>query len=74
MAEVAASPDALARTVFVIDATALDGDGLEALSRRVIASGGRHVAYVQDIALKDQPPLDPARAATSARAFPYLER
>ncbi|HZX81289.1 MAG TPA: poly-beta-1,6-N-acetyl-D-glucosamine N-deacetylase PgaB [Lysobacter sp.] len=70
----AAGPGALDRTIFVIDATALDGDALEALSRRVVASGGRHVAYSQDIALKDQPPLDPARAAISARAFPYLER
>ncbi|HEY4582699.1 MAG TPA: poly-beta-1,6-N-acetyl-D-glucosamine N-deacetylase PgaB [Lysobacter sp.] len=74
VADVAATPGALERTLFVIDATALDGDALEALSRRVIASGGRHVAYSQDIALKDQPPLDPARAAISARAFPYLER
>ncbi len=74
VADAAATPRALERTVFVIDATAADGDTLEALSRRVIASGGRHVAYFQDIALKDQPPLDPARAAISARAFPYLER
>ncbi|WP_462115455.1 poly-beta-1,6-N-acetyl-D-glucosamine N-deacetylase PgaB [Lysobacter xanthus] len=78
VADVARTPDGLDRTVFVIDA----GDGtrtlaaseLEAQARRVIASGGRHVAYTQDQPLKDQPPLDPARAAISARAFPYLER
>ncbi|WP_162823763.1 polysaccharide deacetylase family protein [Lysobacter sp. TY2-98] len=75
---VAASPDALDRTVFVIDAGdvthPLDPDDLEAQARRVIASGGRHVGYSRDVALKDLPPLDPARAAISARAFPYQER
>ncbi|WP_133498514.1 polysaccharide deacetylase family protein [Cognatilysobacter terrigena] len=75
---VAASPDALDRTVFVIDAgdatNPLPPDELEAQARRVVASGGRHVGYSRDVPLKDVPPLDPARAAISARAFPYQER
>jgi biofilm PGA synthesis lipoprotein PgaB len=78
VADVARVPGALDRTIFVVDA----GDAthpvaaaqLEARVRRVLASGARHVAYSRDNALMDQPPLDPARAAISARAFPYLER
>jgi biofilm PGA synthesis lipoprotein PgaB len=78
VADVARAPGALDRTIFVVDA----GDPahpvaaaeLEARVRRVLASGARHVAYSRDNALTDQPPLDPARAAISARAFPYLER
>jgi biofilm PGA synthesis lipoprotein PgaB len=78
VASVARVPGALDRTIFVVDA----GDAthpvaaaqLEARVRRVLASGARHVAYSRDNALMDQPPLDPARAAISARAFPYLER
>jgi biofilm PGA synthesis lipoprotein PgaB len=76
--DVARVPGALDRTIFVVDA----GDAthtvtpaaLEAQVRRVIARGGRHVAYSRDNALTDQPPLEPARAAISARSFPYLER
>ncbi|MGY3264337.1 polysaccharide deacetylase family protein [Lysobacter sp. HA35] len=78
VAAVAASPTALDRTVFVIDAgdvaNPLPSDELEAQARRVVASGGRHVGYSRDIALKDLPPLEPARAAISARSFPYPER
>ncbi|GAB1595560.1 poly-beta-1,6-N-acetyl-D-glucosamine N-deacetylase PgaB [Lysobacter claricitrinus] len=78
VATVAASPAALDRTVFVIDtgdtAHPIPADELEAQARRVVASGGRHVGYSRDIALKDLPPLEPARAAISARAFPYQER
>lgn len=76
--EVARTPGTLDRTVFMIDAgdvaDPLAPAELEAQARRIVARGGRHVAYTQDDALKDQPPLDPARAAISARAFPYLER
>lgn len=76
--EVAKAPEGLDRTVFVIDAgnaaRPLPAAELEAQTRRVIARGGRHVAYAGDEPLKDHPPLDPARAAISARAFPYLER
>jgi biofilm PGA synthesis lipoprotein PgaB len=78
VADVARAPDGLDRTLFVIDAgdgtRALSAAELEAQTRRVIANGGRHVAYAKDDPLKDHPPLDPARAAISARAFPYLER
>ncbi|WP_133479017.1 poly-beta-1,6-N-acetyl-D-glucosamine N-deacetylase PgaB [Cognatilysobacter segetis] len=78
VANVARVPGALDRTVFVVDAGdathAVPAAELEAQVRRVIASGGQHVAYSRDNALTDQPPLDPARAAISARAFPYLER
>jgi biofilm PGA synthesis lipoprotein PgaB len=78
VADVARIPGALDRTVFVVDAGdashAVAAEELEAQVRRVLASGGHHVAYSKDNALTDQPPLDPARAAISARAFPYLER
>jgi biofilm PGA synthesis lipoprotein PgaB len=78
VADVARVPGALDRTVFIVDAgdatNPVPAAELEARVRRVIASGARHVAYSRDNALTDQPPLDPARAAISARAFPYLER
>lgn len=78
VANAAAQPQGLERTIFVLDtgdaAHPVAAAELEAEARRVIASGGRHVAYSRDDALKDQPPLEPARAAISARAFPYLER
>jgi len=75
--DVAHVPGAIERTLFIIDAGdashAVPARELEAQVRRVLAAGGRHVAYSQDNARSDQPPLEPARAAISARAFPYLE-
>lgn len=77
---VAASPDGLDRTIFELQSTdwrasrPVPADALEAQARRVMALGGRHLAYYPDDFLKDQPPLESARAVMSARAFPYLER
>lgn len=78
VADVARIAGGLDRAIFVVDAGdaghAVPAAELEARVRRVIASGGRHVAYSRDDPSTDRPPLDPARAAISARAFPYLER
>ncbi len=79
VARVAASPDGLDRTIFELQSTdwrasqPLAPALLEAHARRVLATGGRHLAYYPDDFLKDQPPLESARAVMSARAFPYLE-
>lgn len=74
-----ATAGGLARTLFQLQvpagpATAASTRALEAQARRVLARGGRHLAYRPDDVLRDQPPLDSARAVISARAFPYLER
>lgn len=77
---VAASPQGLDRTIFELQATdwrvsrPVPVDAMEAQARRVLALGGRHLAYYPDDFLKDRPPLESARAVMSARAFPYLER
>lgn len=74
------SPLGLDRTIFELQSTDWRGPrpvpahALEAQARRVLALGGRHLAYYPDDFLKDQPPLESARAVMSARAFPYLER
>lgn len=80
VAQVAASPEGLERTIFELQSTDWRGPRpvepatLEAHARRILATGGRHLAYYPDDFLKDQPPLESARAVMSARAFPYLER
>lgn len=77
---VAGTPGALERTVFELQSTdwrvpaPVPSAVLEAQARRVLALGGRHLAYYPDDFLKDQPPLESARAVISARTFPYLER
>lgn len=77
---VAASPQGLDRTIFELQATdwrvsrPVPDHAMEAQARRVLALGGRHLAYYPDDFLKDRPPLESARAVISARAFPYLER
>jgi biofilm PGA synthesis lipoprotein PgaB len=77
---VGTSPTGLDRTIFELQSTdwrvsrPVPADVLEAHARRVLALGGRHLAYYPDDFLKDQPPLESARAVMSARAFPYLER
>lgn len=80
VAAVRASPDGLDRTIFELQThdwrtgRAVPAAAFEAQARRVLARGGRHLAYYPDDFLKDQPPLDSARAVMSARAFPYIER
>ncbi|GAB2514275.1 poly-beta-1,6-N-acetyl-D-glucosamine N-deacetylase PgaB [Lysobacter humi (ex Lee et al. 2017)] len=78
--QVGTHPDGFDRTIFELQSTdwrdsrPVDPAVLEAQARRVLALGGRHLAYYPDDFLKDRPPLDSARAVISARAFPYLER
>ncbi|RPD85952.1 poly-beta-1,6-N-acetyl-D-glucosamine N-deacetylase PgaB [Luteimonas sp. 100069] len=52
----------------------LPGAALRAQSRMLQALGVRHLGYYPDDFIGEQPPLEDARDAMSARAFPYLER
>nr|WP_246505190.1 poly-beta-1,6-N-acetyl-D-glucosamine N-deacetylase PgaB [Coralloluteibacterium stylophorae] len=78
-AAAAARPEGLRRTVFELQTVdwrrgrPVPGATLEAQARRLRAAGVRHLAYYPDDFLRDHPPLPDARAAMSAREFPYPE-
>lgn len=78
VAAVKAQPGALARTAFQLqtvdwrDGSNGPGAALPATARRLQAQGVRHLAYYPDDFIGDQPPLETARDAISARSFPYL--
>lgn len=75
---VKAQPGAMASTAFQLqtvdwrDGSKQPGTTLPATARRLQAQGVRHLAYYPDDFIRDQPPLETARDAISARSFPYL--
>ena len=54
--------------------TRVPGDVLKAQVRRLLSQGVRHLAWYPDDFIADQPALEDAREAMSARVFPYEER
>src|SRR5690606_22474497 len=54
--------------------TAIPGERLRAQVRRLQAQGVRHLAWYPDDFIADKPSTADARAAMSARNFPYPER
>lgn len=79
-ATVLATPTGAERTLFELQTVdwrvpaPLPGAHLRAQSRMLQALGIRHLGYYPDDFIGDHPPLEDARDAMSARAFPYLER
>ncbi|MEO6366056.1 MAG: poly-beta-1,6-N-acetyl-D-glucosamine N-deacetylase PgaB [Luteimonas sp.] len=79
VATVAQQPEGLKRTIFELQTVdwqtkqPIPPDRLKAIVRQLQAKGARHLAWYPDDFISDQPPLDDAREAMSARAFPYLE-
>lgn len=78
VAAVSKHPGALARTAFELqtvdwrDDSRLPGATLPGITRRLQAGGVRHLAYYPDDFIADQPSMETAREAISARRFPYL--
>lgn len=78
VAAVSAQPGAIDRTAFALQTvdwrsgSQLPGTDLPDFTRQVQAGGIRHLAYYPDDFIRDQPPLETAREAISARSFPYL--
>jgi len=54
--------------------TPINGERLRAQVRRLQAQGVRHLAWYPDDFIGDHPSVEDARAAMSARDFPYPER
>ncbi|MHC9085825.1 poly-beta-1,6-N-acetyl-D-glucosamine N-deacetylase PgaB [Luteimonas sp. RIT-PG2_3] len=52
----------------------IPGDILKAQVRRLLSQGVRHLAWYPDDFVANQPSLEDAREAMSARVFPYEER
>ncbi|MET0328358.1 MAG: poly-beta-1,6-N-acetyl-D-glucosamine N-deacetylase PgaB [Luteimonas sp.] len=79
-AAVLATPKGAERTLFELQTVdwrtpaPLPGATLRTQSRLLQAAGIRHLGYYPDDFIGDQPPLEDAREAMSAREFPYLER
>lgn len=79
-ATVLATPKGRERTLFELQTVdwrvpaPVPGETLRAQSRMLQALGIRHLGYYPDDFIGDHPPLEDAREAMSARAFPYLER
>lgn len=79
-AAVLATPKGAERTLFELqtvdwhEPAPLPGATLRAQSRLLQAAGIRHLGYYPDDFIGNQPPLEDAREAMSAREFPYLER
>lgn len=77
---VRATPQGVERTLFELQTVdwrvpaPLPGETLRAQSRLLQAAGIRHLGYYPDDFIGNQPTLEDARDAMSARAFPYLER
>ncbi|PBJ83244.1 poly-beta-1,6-N-acetyl-D-glucosamine N-deacetylase PgaB [Lysobacteraceae bacterium NML93-0399] len=77
---VLATPKGAERTLFELQTVdwrvpaPLPGENLRAQSRMLQAAGIRHLGYYPDDFIGNQPPLEDAREAMSAREFPYLER
>lgn len=67
------------QTVFVLQTVdwnrrqPIPGKRLKAQTRRLIAQGVRHLAWYPDDFIADRPSTADARAALSARTFPYAE-
>ena len=78
-ATVARQPGGLDRTIFELQTVdwrtrqPIAPARLKAVVRQLQANGVRHLAWYPDDFIADRPPLDDAREAMSARAFPYLE-
>jgi biofilm PGA synthesis lipoprotein PgaB len=72
-------PKGLQKTLFELQTVdwrsgkPIAGKVLQAQVRALTADGVRHIGYYPDDFLGNQPALDDARAAMSARQFPYLE-
>lgn len=79
-AAVAARPRGLEGTIFELQTfdwrtgTAIPGERIAAQMRQLQATGAGHLAYYPDDFIRDQPALVPARAAISARRFPFPPR
>ena len=79
-AAVARTPGGLERTIFQLQTVdwrtrqPVAPAQLKAQVRQLQAGGVRHLAWYPDDFIADRPPVDDARAAISARTFPYLER
>jgi biofilm PGA synthesis lipoprotein PgaB len=80
VANVAAQPDGLRKTIFELQTVdwrnrqPIAPERQREQARRLIAAGVRHLAYYPDDPAKALPPLPAARETASARAFPYIER
>lgn len=79
VASVKAHDPELKQTVFELQTVdwrtgaPIPGEALKRQSRRLQAQGVRHLAWYPDDFLRDQPPLQDAREAMSARSFPYVQ-
>lgn len=78
VASVKAHPQGLRKTLFELQSVdwrsgkPIPGKTLRAQVRALVADGVRHIGYYPDDFLGNRPALDDARAAISARQFPYL--
>lgn len=78
--QVARYPGGLDGTLFELQTvdwrtrTPIPGIRLQSQMRAMQATGARHLGYYPDDFIRDLPAFEPARAAISARSFPYPPR